>query len=861
MIENTFGMNIIPENESERLVALKRYRIMDSPSESSFDNIANLCTQIFNVPISLVSLVDADRVFFKANIGMGKAKETDRGKSLCSLAVLHPEITVFEDALKEPCLIANPNVAGNFGLRFYAGAPLITHDGFLIGTLCIIDKKPRKLSEQEGKILSGMALAIMDQIELRISAIEEIENYQKASTLIGQQQHEMQEINEELTVSNEEIRLSQEEMAKILQKLVFSESRFRKLVSEAPVAIATYSGKNLVIEQANEQMLRLWNKTESVIGLPLLQARPEMNGHPYLKVLHDIFVTGEEHRGLGIKGPAFNNGEVIEGYFDAVYRPLFDEKGLVTGIMAVASDVTEKTLIRLREQGLLEELTAINEELSASNAELEASQQHLIEINDILTDSESRFRNLIKEAPVAIATLKGRELVIDCVNDMILKIWGKDTSVVDKPLSIALPELLGQPFLDILDEVYRTGKPYYGNEVKVALMQDGILKDMFINFTYQPIGAAGKKNDIMVVAIDVSEQVYSRKAVEGVNQRLEIALDASRLGSTEVDLDTGIMQCNEQFKANFGYSKDQAFNYPDLINTILPEHRDRIKGLVQTAIESNSVYQAEYPVKWKNGSVHWISAHGRPLYDDHGKVRGMVGMTADITESKLFEQRKDDFLSIASHELKTPLTSLKASLQLLDRIKGKPTSAAHINLIDQANRNMGKMNVLVNDLLNMNRMTEGQLKLEKTTFTVSEMLGSTCNHVRMEGIHKLIIEGDKTLQVHADEHRIEQVVVNFVNNAVKYAPNSKEIYLKVEKSGDSARVSVRDTGPGIASHILPNLYDRYYRGNYEGRTYSGLGLGLYICSEIIKRHGGKVGVESEVGKGSIFWFTIPINIS
>ena len=183
----------------------------------------------------------------------------------------------------------------------------------------------------------------------------------------------------------------------------------------------------------------------------------------------------------------------------------------------------------------------------------------------------------------------------------------------------------------------------------------------------------------------------------------------------------------------------------------------------------------------------------------------------------------------------------------------------HIKLIEQSNRSMAKMSVLVDDLLNMNRMSEGQLKLKKTTFTLSEMLNLCCNHVRVEGRYELVISGDMDLRIYADEHRIDQVVVNFVNNAVKYAPDSMKIFLNIEKITGYAKISVRDEGPGIASHILPHLFDRYYRVNHEGQSYSGLGLGLYICSEIIKRHEGRIGVESELNHGSTFWFTIPVN--
>ncbi|MCY1692749.1 PAS domain-containing protein, partial [Exiguobacterium sp. SL14] len=128
------------------------------------------------------------------------------------------------------------------------------------------------------------------------------------------------------------------------------------------------------------------------------------------------------------------------------------------------------------------------------------------------------------------------------------------------------------------------------------------------------------------------ELVQSRHSLTEIKNRLEIALDASKLGSTEVDLETGIMQSNDQFKYTFGYMPEEEFNYPDLFEAMLPEYREKVKSLVQEAIRTNGIYKAEYPVKWKDGSIHWIQAHGRPRYNKNGVADRMVGMTSDITE-------------------------------------------------------------------------------------------------------------------------------------------------------------------------------------------------------------------------------------
>jgi GAF domain-containing protein len=163
-MENTFGKEIIPANDVERLKALRSYEVLDSLPESFFDNLAHIVARTFDTPIALISLVDKDRVFFKANVGMPGTVNVSRGMSLCSLAVLDNEPTVFEDATKEPCLIANPLVAGEFGLRFYAAAPIVTPDGFNIGTVCIVDKQPRKFSESEQELLVQFSQSAMNAI-------------------------------------------------------------------------------------------------------------------------------------------------------------------------------------------------------------------------------------------------------------------------------------------------------------------------------------------------------------------------------------------------------------------------------------------------------------------------------------------------------------------------------------------------------------------------------------------------------------------------------------------------------------------------------------------------------------------------
>jgi len=168
-LENTFGKNIIPENEAERLKNLEKYKIIFTQSEPVFNELAALAATLHQVPLAMINFVAKDLVWTKAYEGVESAAEVERGTSLCSLAILKESVTVFEDTLKEPILMSNPMVAGEFGLRFYAAAPIKTKDGFNIGAVCILDKKSREFTDQDQEKLAAIAHLVEIEIEKRIT--------------------------------------------------------------------------------------------------------------------------------------------------------------------------------------------------------------------------------------------------------------------------------------------------------------------------------------------------------------------------------------------------------------------------------------------------------------------------------------------------------------------------------------------------------------------------------------------------------------------------------------------------------------------------------------------------------------------
>lgn len=365
----------------------------------------------------------------------------------------------------------------------------------------------------------------------------------------------------------------------------------------------------------------------------------------------------------------------------------------------------------------------------------------------------------------------------------------------------------------------------------------------------------------LTLALEQSEKAEAE--LRDKEQRLSQILETMAEGVGIIDENGKSVYANPMARKILGYNESenlyQHFADPFWKNlrvdgSPLPEEEHPMAIMMATR---KPVFDMEISIQPTEGERFYISINAAPLFDEKDKLIGGIGTFMDVSERRKVMTLKDEFISVASHELKTPITSLKASLQLLNRIKDSSTNAKMPQLIDQANKSLHKVSVLIADLLNASKMNDGQLHLNKTHFNLSELIGDCCYETRFTAEFKVEIEGSASVKIYADPDRIDQVITNFVNNAIKYAPASKRIRIKIDDLENEVKVSVIDGGPGIASDKLEHLFERYFRADTDGVQYSGLGLGLYINSEIIKKHNGHIGVDSEKGKGSTFWFTLP----
>lgn len=642
------------------------------------------------------------------------------------------------------------------------------------------------------------------------------------------------------------------------------------LIDRSPYPIYLILGEDLIIAVANSATLKAWGKDNSVIGMRFRDALPELAGQPFEHLLLKVIATGEPYHAINDRADLMIDGEMRTSYYTFSYEPVFDQNKHVIGVSCFATDVTSlveanKQVESMSEQTrqINEELAAINEEVTSSNEELAALNEELAATNEELTEShrmlelsERRFRNLIMQAPFAICVIRASDLMVTDVNDLYLELVGKERSKIDGiTIWEAVPEA-AEVYAPLMQQVVDSRTAYMAKEAELRLVRNGVSEILYIDFVYEPVlDLMGSVSSIMVVGIDVSEKVLARKSIEEIEERIRLAVQAAEIGTFDYHYGKDELVVSDRFNQIFGIKPGATRR--DIIATYHPEDQNLSAEAHAIGKTTGKIfYEARV---MRNDGMRWVRFQSNIYFDANGEAERTLGTVIDITEYKALQQQKDDFISIASHELKTPITSLKASLQLLSRMKENPNPSMLPRLIDQATRSMDKITDLVDDLLNVAKMNEGQIRLKKDWFVFSEMIDKCCNHVREVGTHELLFDGDKELLVFADEHRIDQVIVNLVNNAVKYAPNSKEIIIGIEQKGKVVKVQVKDSGPGISDDKIPHLFDRFYRADQTGLQVSGLGLGLYISADIVKRHGGEIGVESELGKGSTFWFTLPID--
>lgn len=486
---------------------------------------------------------------------------------------------------------------------------------------------------------------------------------------------------------------------------------------------------------------------------------------------------------------------------------------------------------------------------------------------DNLEKSQQQFHDLFYSTNSLIAIFYGPDHIVNMANEAIIQAWGKGDDVLGKPLVEIIPEIKEQGLIDILDHVYTTGEVYSAVEMPVKLNFNGVLETRYFDFTYQP--QRNEKGDIIGVA-DIANDVTNQALLNETIKKNEAQFrELVNLVPNKINLasDDG-----DSFYYNRNWLNYTGLKLSELVENgwlslVPPEEYLRIDKQLSQFKESGEEFEFEARLLNKEKEYKWHLIKSVPVKGNNDSISSWITSCTEIQNMKDEEVHKQGFLKLVSHELKTPVTSIKGYIQLLQSILPEEveTDAKNIPVKPYLHRiesQIERLIRLISEMLDLSRIEQNELILELSDFQLNEQIETVIEDLSFSHREMQIdISHEEKISIKADKERIGQVITNLITNAVKYSPDTKKVSVRVFRTEDNqAAVSVKDYGIGIALQEQQQIFKRFYRvsGNKD-ETYEGFGIGLYLSNEIIEKHQGRILVKSEPGKGSEFTFKLPLN--
>lgn len=427
--------------------------------------------------------------------------------------------------------------------------------------------------------------------------------------------------------------------------------------------------------------------------------------------------------------------------------------------------------------------------------------------------------------------------------------------------SVSSSEMIQQ---EIMPQLLDTGR--WTGTLELIHQQTGevipIHKQLFIireSLTNQPIAFAG-------IARDLRPELKSRKELQEKNTALhhvvkELEFLANSVpavvwtSTPEGQLDYINDRWYERGSSAIKDSMGEGWN-----KNVHPDDRQAAWQAWNHAVKTGNPYEIEFRLMDKFGEYRWWLVRALPLKDIDGNIIKWYGTNTDISTQKELERQKDNFLGVASHELKTPVTSIKAYVQVMEKMFRRAGDIKNAELLAKMDNQVNKLTHLIADLLEVTKINTGRLPFNYTTFDFNQMVEEVTEEVqRTCDKHQIETQLNFKREFEGDRERICQVVTNLLTNAIKYSPDADRIIIYTEDHGHEVQLCVQDFGIGISSNKLDKVFEQFYRiSGTTQHTFPGLGLGLYISAEIVKHLNGRIWVNSTEGEGSVFCFTLPV---
>jgi PAS domain S-box-containing protein len=616
------------------------------------------------------------------------------------------------------------------------------------------------------------------------------------------------------------------DMVKAKHLLTESEEHFRHMVMQSPIPMTILKGEKFIIDSANNAMFEnVWRRSrENVLGNSLPDVFPELKEQKYPALLNDVFYSGKIHTEKESIAYVEGDDGMKKFYLDFEYAPLFTPGGEVWGIMITVNDVSDKVEARKKVEEAEERLRLATESTEIS-----------------IWDLDLESRNIIHSPRLAV-------------------LFGHDPSTV-----LTHAEMRGQIHPDDLQNIVEksfdramvTGT--YEYEARVIKPSQAISwirtqGKVFFDENKKPVKVIGTLRDI-------TEEKQHRQVLQESEAKFRLLADSLPQQIWTADPDGNIFYYNQTVYNFTGLTKNQ-LKKGGWIQIVHPDDRELNIKVWMHSVSTGEDFIIEHRFRRYDGEYRWQLSRAIPQKDAEGNIQMWVGSSTDIQNIKDKEHQKDYFISMASHELKTPLTSIKGYVQLLQSMHQNGEDVFLKSSLKTIDKQIVTLTNLISELLDVSKIKSSGLDFNEEEFELNGLIAEVVDEIKnINPEYELNFKETQKIMVFADRNRIGQVLINLLTNAIKYAPKVKVIMVSSQLKNNTAVVSVEDFGIGINKQDLQKIFERFYR--VEGRnekTFPGFGIGLFIVAEIIKRHNGKIFVESEPGKGSVFSFELPVNI-
>lgn len=728
------------------------------------------------------------------------------------------------------------------------------------------DFEYRAIKNDEGRTICILHTAV--DVSERVLRREAIEREQEKEEALQREQvlneelaatvEELAATNEELVATNEELQETQETLLVLNNELELRVlERFNQL-SESEKRFKTMAeGTDIFITVGDE------------FGNAIYFNKPWTNltGRSMEALLAfgwaDLIHPEDRDRYLDIYLSALRDKKPFTGEFRVLtqkgdYRwlltsgpPRFHADGSFAGYISSCIDITERKLIELERLNL--------------NKLIEASSEFIALIG---LDMSIQYLNPAGLRKLGWANITNR--------NMLEVIFPADRPTAEELLSGVLQGIDFKQEIRFWNEI--TGNPFWiewsgfaikdqetGQITAIATVSPDIterklhqeeLQDINIEMAAANEELAATNEELAQTHEDLIQ--YTQKLADS-EERLLQAIDTGKMGTWSIDPKTLEITVSGFVKSLLGLPLDEPAKTSDIMSAIHADYHNELKKSFANALNTHSSSDNEYPItNLTTGEEKWIRTTGRVFVDQHGHITEYSGLFIDITEQKLDELRKNDFIGMVSHELKTPLTAINGFVQVLQRKAKKDEDNYAIVALEKTNSQIRKMTTMINGFLNVSRLESSKLLIEKTNFNLDDLLKETIEETYIsQSSHQIILHPTCGVDIYADRDKIGNVISNLISNGIKYSDNGTSIEISCNLSDTEVEVQIKDEGIGIRPEDIEKLFERYYRvqGNH---TISGFGIGLYLSAEIVERHGGRIWAESEEGKGSVFHFTLPL---